>query len=57
MCAHPISSSFALLRVRTREPTHRKQLVAGVLTILWAIDRYNMVLGSGGTRIPFFIIE
>ncbi len=35
MCARPISSSRALLRVCTREQTHR------VLTILWAIDRYS----------------
>ncbi len=41
MCARPISSSHALLRVRTCEPTHRKRLAAGVLTILWAIDRYK----------------
>ncbi len=41
MCARPISSSRALLRVRTCEPTHRKRLAAGVLTILWAIDRYS----------------
>ncbi len=40
MCARPISSSRALLRVRTCEPTHRKRLAAGVLAILWAIDRY-----------------
>ncbi len=43
MCARPISSSRALLRVRTCEPTHRKQLAAGVLTILWAIDRYRFL--------------
>ncbi len=39
MCARPISSSRELLRVRTREPTDRKRLAVGVLTILWAIDR------------------
>ncbi len=42
MCARPISSSRALLRVRTCEPTHRKRLAAGVLAILWAIDLYNV---------------
>ncbi len=46
MCARPISSSRALLRVRTREPTHRKRLAAGVLTILWAIDRYTSMRGG-----------
>ncbi len=30
-----------MLRVCTREPTHHKRLAAGVLTILWAIDRYK----------------
>ncbi len=30
----------ALLRLRMCEPTHRKRLAAGVLTILWAIDCY-----------------
>ncbi len=44
MCARPISSSCALLRVRTCEPTHRKRLAAGVLTILWAIGRYTLML-------------
>ncbi len=43
MCARPISSSRALLRVCTCEPTHRKRLAAGVLTILWAIDRYKPI--------------
>ncbi len=42
MCARPISSSRALLRVRTCEPTHRKRLAAGVLTIMRAIDRYRV---------------
>ncbi len=41
MYARPISSLRALLRVRTREPTHRKRLAAGVLTILLAIDRHK----------------
>ncbi len=39
MCARPTSSSRALLRVCTREPTHRKRPAVGMLTILWAIDR------------------
>ncbi len=30
--------------LRTCEPTHRKRLAAGVLTILWAIDRYSLVV-------------
>ncbi len=41
MCARPISSSRALLRVRTCELTHRKRLAPGVLAILLAIDRYR----------------
>ncbi len=44
MCARPISSSRALLRVCTREPTQCKRLPAGVLTILWAIDLYKFLL-------------
>ncbi len=53
MCARPISSSRALLRVRTCEPTHRKRLAAGVLAILWAIDRYIFMdlQGTGHRRI------
>ncbi len=39
-----ISSSRALLPVRTCEQTHHKRLVAGVLTILWAIDRYTPIM-------------
>ncbi len=41
MCARPKSSSRALLRVCTRESTHHKLLEAGVLTILWVVDRYT----------------
>ncbi len=41
MYVRPISTSRALLWVCTREPNHRKWLVTGVLTILWAIDRYK----------------
>ncbi len=41
MCARPISSSRALLWACTRKPIHRKRLVAGVLTIHRAIDRYT----------------
>ncbi len=44
MCARPISSSRALLRVRTREPTHRKRLAPGVLAILLAIDRCRPII-------------
>ncbi len=49
MCARPKSSSHAVLRVRTREPTHRKRLAAGVLTILWAIDRPSFDFGLEGS--------
>ncbi len=47
MCARPISSSRALLRVRTCEPTHHKRLAAGVLAILWANDRYSINKEAG----------
>ncbi len=45
MCARPKSSSRALLRLCTREPTHHNGLVAGVLPILWTIDRYKRSQG------------
>ncbi len=46
MCARPISSLRALLRVCTRGQTHPKRLAAGVLTILWAIGLYKPLRGS-----------
>ncbi len=52
LCARPISSSRALLRVRTREPTLRKRVAAGVLTILWESDRYTLLKRQSGT-VPF----
>ncbi len=51
MGARPISSSRVLLRVFTLEPTNRKRLEAGVLTILWAIDRY-----TSSTRSPAYFL-
>ncbi len=52
MCVRPISSSRELLPARTCESTHHKRLVAGVLTILWAIDRYSLI--SNVSRLAYY---
>ncbi len=56
MCARPTSSSRALLRVCTREPTHRKRLAAGALNFLWEIDHCRPFSGKNRSALGFFSV-